>query len=140
MPKHALINAFVSVNGVDLSDHVTAVSIEESAPKIDITAMGASYQSFTPGIKDGTINVTFLQDFDAGEVDATLSPLWTGSSVFPVIVRDAASTVSATNPNFTMGSARMYTYSPIAGDLGSALSTDVAFRNAGTAGIVRATA
>lgn len=135
-----LTDASVTVNGVDLSDHVTAVTIEQTTPEVDVTTMGSAFQVFTPGIPDGTITVTFMQDFAAAEIDATLSPLYSAGTPFPVVVKADSAGVGATNPTFTMGSARMYSYSPIAGDIGSALSTEVAFRNAGTAGIVRATA
>lgn len=135
-----LVDAFVSVNGIDVSDHVTSVTIEQTTPEVDITTMGSAFQVFTPGIPDGTITVTFMQDFAASEIDPILSPLYSAGTPFPVVVRADSATVGPANPSFTMGSARMYSYSPIAGDIGSALTTEVAFRNAGTAGIVRATA
>ena len=75
MAKHVLTNAEVLVNAVDLSDHVSSVTIETTRPEIDVTAMGASYQEFIPGLADATFTINFFQDFAAAKTHATLQPL-----------------------------------------------------------------
>ena len=135
MAKHVLKNAVVTVNAVDLSDHVQSVTVETSRPEVDVTSMGASYVETLPGIADATITVTFFNDFAAGEVYATINPLATTDTPFTIAVKPTSSAISATNPEIQM-SALIYSWSPIAGDVGSANQTEVTFRNASQTGLV----
>jgi hypothetical protein len=135
----AFTNAFVLVNAVNLSDHCTAVAIEITRDEVDVTAMGASQKVMTPGLGDGTITATFLQDYAAGSVDATLQPLSTTSTPFTVEVRPVNAARSVTNPAYVM-SVLMYGYPPIGGSVGDPLTIDVSFRNASQTGLQRLTA
>jgi hypothetical protein len=136
MAKYVLKDAYVSVNSVDLSDHVSSVTIETTRDEVDVTAMGNDYKEILFGISDATATVAFFQDHAAGEVDATLFPLSTSDTPFPLAIRPNSGAISATNPEFQM-SVLMANYSPIAGDVGSASTTDVTFRNAAQTGLVR---
>src|SRR6266498_1738516 len=135
----AFNNAKVIVNGVDLSDHCTSVTVETTRDEVDVTAMGASQKVVTPGLGDATISATFLQDYAAGSVDATLQGLSTTSTPFTVEVRPVNAARSTTNPAYTL-SALMYGYPPIGGSVGDALTIDVSFRNASQTGLSRLTA
>lgn len=42
MAKQILKNAFIQINGVNLSDHCSSVTIETSADEVDLTAFGPS--------------------------------------------------------------------------------------------------
>jgi hypothetical protein len=132
--KHVLRDAMVSVNSVDLSDHVSAVSIETSRPEVDVTSMGADYMEIIPGIPDATVTVSFFNDYAAGEVYATLQPLSTTDTPFPIAIRPTTGAISATNPEMQM-SVLMYSFSPISGDVGSANTMEATFRNASQTGI-----
>jgi len=46
-----LTNVSVSYNSVDLSDHVESVEINQSYDEVEITAMGATAKSFSPGLR-----------------------------------------------------------------------------------------
>lgn len=139
MAKFVLRDAFVTVNGVDLSDHVSGVTITTSRPEVDVTSMGDDFQAFIGGIPDATVEVAFFQDFASGKVDATHWPLANSDTPFPVVVRPVNTAGSATNPTFVMSALLLGDYNPIAGDVGSAATTTVTYRNAGTLGIVRHT-
>lgn len=139
MAKHVLRQATITVNGTDLSDHCSSVTIEDSAEEVDLTAFGASnYREFAPGMKDATISAEFYQDFAAASVDSVLSAAYASSTAFPVVVKADSAATSATNPSFTLSS-RLYTYSPLAGGVGEANTVSATFRAAGTAGLVRGT-
>lgn len=139
MAKHVLRNATITVNGTDLSDHCSSVTIEDSAEEVDVSSFGAStYREFLPGMKDATITAEFYNDFAASSVDAVLSACYSSSTAFPVVVKADSAAVSATNPSFTLSS-RLYTYSPLAGGVGEANTVSATFRNAGTAGLTRGT-
>lgn len=134
MAKHVLRDVVHTVNAVDLSDHVSAVTIETTRPEVDVTSMGADYMETIPGIPDATITVSYFNDYAAGEVYATLQPLSTTDTPFTVTVRPTSSAISATNPNIEM-SALMYTFNPVGGDIGSANTLEVTYRNASQAGL-----
>jgi hypothetical protein len=130
-----LTNASVLVNSVDLSDHVDTVVVTTDTDDVDITAMGATAHQHAPGLRNDSIDITFLQDFAASKVDATLFPLL-GNTGFTVVVKPVATTVSTTNPSFTATCVLM-TYSPLNGKVGARSDTSVKFQTTGL--IVRAT-
>lgn len=138
MAKHTLKDCVVVVNDVDLSDHVRSATIETTRPEVDVTGMGATNTEIVPGIGDATITIEFLQDYAVGEVDATLWPLSQTDTPFNVDVKASSAATAATNPLYRM-SALMYSYSPIAGGVGDANTTEVTFRNASQAGVTQHT-
>lgn len=129
-------DAFVSINGVDLSDHVKSVTVNYSAEMLDATAMGNDTKISKGGLKNWSVEVEFHQDYATSNVDATLFPLV--GSTFTVIVRPVKATaVSATNPNYT-GTGILESYSPIGGAVGELAATSITIQPAGT--LSRATA
>jgi len=133
-------NAFIQVNGVNLSDHCSSVAVESTADEVDLTAFtSAAYREFGQGFKDATITATFFQDYDAAKVHATLQPLYDAGGTFAVYAKADAGATSSTNPRVELVTARMFGYSPLAGAVGDASTMDVEFRNAGTAGITYGT-
>jgi len=136
MAKHVLTNAEVLVNAVDLSDHVSSITIETTRPEVDVTSMGATNQEFIPGLGDATVTISFFQDFAAGKTHATLQPLSVSSTPFNLWIKpDKALAISATNPQIQM-SALLYSYNPLAATVGEANTFDATFRNASQTGIV----
>lgn len=136
MPIHVWTDAYIAVNGTALSDHASAVTVDDNADQIDATTFGpAGYKQYMPGLKDGSVTVTFFQDFDASKVHSILQPLYSSGGTFGVEVRPTSAAASATNPNVRL-TARLYSYSGLAGKVGDAATFDVAMHNAGTAGLV----
>ena len=82
--------------------------------------------------------MTFQQDFASGEVDETLYPLYSGSSLFPILVVPNGTVVSASNPSYS-GTFVLLEYTPLSGGVGDLSTMDVEFRNASQAGIGRST-
>jgi len=139
MAKFVLKNCSIVVNSVDLSDHADSVTIESTFDVVEANSFGTSnYKAKLQGLGDATITVHFLQDFAAGSVDATLWPLSQSGATFPIVVKPVATTVSATNPSYTM-TAILASFNPLDGSIGDVSGTDVSFENASTSGIVRAT-
>jgi hypothetical protein len=139
MSKIILKDAFISVDGTDLSDHCTSVTIETTFDEVDQTGFGSTYKEMNQGLGDATITLNVLQDFDAASVDSVLWPLSQSGDTFTVIVRADSAAVGATNPQFNMTS-RLFSYNPIAGSIGESSTTDVALRNAASTGLTRTTA
>jgi len=136
MAKFVLKNPVVMVNSVDLSDHISQCTIETSYDDVDVTAFGSTYREILQGMGDATITLSFFQDFAAAKVDATLWPLASGGSTFPVTVKPTNAAVSSTNPRYDMTGV-LLSYAPIAGSVGEASTTDVTIRNASQTGLTR---
>lgn len=142
MAKFVLRDCYVSINGTDLSDHVSGVTITTTRPEVDVTSMGDAFQSFVGGIPDASIEIAYFQDFAATKVDAVHWPLVTTAADLPflIAIRSVkAAAGSSTNPTFLMTSLLLGDYQPIAGDVGSAATTTVTYRNASSTGITRST-
>ena len=129
-------DASVTVNSVDLSNHVRNVSIKYGAEAIEDTAMGATSKARIAGLKDWSIDVEFAQDYAAASVDATLFPLVGGAAV-TIEIRPTSAVVSATNPKFT-GSVLLTDYAPAGGGIGDLATTKATFQ--GTGDLTRAVA
>jgi hypothetical protein len=128
-------NTQITVNGTDLSDHCTNITLEDSAQEVEVTGFKENYREFLPGLKDATITATFTQDYGASSVDAVIGALYYGNGIGTVKVKpDTAGTVV-----YTMLS-NVYAFGPVSGGVGDANTIDVTFRNAGTAGLTRGTA
>ena len=89
----------VSLNSVDLSDHVTSATINRVFDKLEVTAMGDTSHVFVKGLEASTITLDFLNDTAAGEVLATLQAAW-GTTVALTLKQTSAAT-SATNPLYS---------------------------------------
>lgn len=139
MAKHVLTDCYVSINGTAISDHVSSVTLEDSADEVEFTSFGPSaYREFGQGLKDANVTITVFQDYAANNIDAIFYPLYQSGGTFAFECRPTSAAASSTNPKYTMTS-RIYSYSPIAGAVGDANSNDISIRNAGTAGLVRGT-
>ena len=134
MAKFTLTDAYISVNGVVLSDHGNNVTVEDTREQVDFTAFGATSKVYGKGLGDATITVQFFQDFAAGEVHATLQPLISSTTPVTVEVRATSAARSATNPGIVM-SALLFTYTPLSGSIGEASVMSATFTNASQTGI-----
>ena len=91
----------VKVNSVDLSDHVTAVTLNRAFDELEVTAMGDSGHKFVKGLEAASVTIDFLNDTAAANVLATLQAAW-GTNVPIVLLQEKGTAVSATNPLYTM--------------------------------------
>jgi hypothetical protein len=140
MAQLVYTDAFVSINSVDLSDHVRQVTLTYEAEMLDNTAMGTSgTRSMIPGLKNWTLSVEFYQDFAGGSVDATLFPL-IGAAAFPILLRPVkAVVVGVTNPNYS-GNAVLESYPPLTGEVGALGMVSAQFRAGAGSALLRLTA
>ena len=70
---------------VDLSDHVTAFTLNRQADQLEVTAMGDTAHKFVTGLSADTITVSFLNDTAAGSVLATLQAAYGTTVAFSAI-------------------------------------------------------
>lgn len=90
----------LTVATVDLSDHVTAVTINRSFDELEVTAMGDSGHKFIKGLEASSITIDFLNDTATAEVLPTLQAAWGTNAV--ITVKQTSAAVSASNPLYTM--------------------------------------
>lgn len=129
MAQLVLTNAKVTINSVDLSDHVKSVTIDYSATLQDNTTMGSTGAvTRLGGLKDWSMSLDLNQDYAASSVDATLFPL-VGTS-FTVAVQAVNGSITTTNPNYT-GTAFLESYQPIAGSVGDVAKTAIKLTGSG---------
>lgn len=130
MATFVLLNAHLTVNSVNLSDHVLSLTVNYGADLPEETAMGDLTRTRLPGLIDWSVEVNFKQDFAANEVDRTLFPL-VGAPAFPIIIRADAGARSATNPQYN-GNALLESYPILTNSVGELAQSSVTFQADGT--------
>lgn len=135
MARIVLTDAGVILGGVDLSDHIAQVEVNQTFDEVETTAFGDGGRTRVAGLEDSSITLAFHQDFAAASVDATISPLVGGTAAFEIY--PAGTTVSATNPKYS-GTVLLTEWSPVSGSVGDLLTADVTWPVSGQ--VTRATA
>ena len=135
MAVFAFTDASVTINSVDLSDHVRSVTLTLTAEELDTTAMSSTgYRTRAGGLKDGSLALEFNQDFASSEIDATFNGII--GTVVAFVVKPTSGSVSATNPSYS-GSVLVTEYSPLANAVGDLATASMTFPTSGA--ITRAT-
>jgi len=123
MPRIVLTNAFISVGGVDLSDLVASVTLNETFDVVETTAFSSTAaKTRVAGLEDNSITLEFHQDYATGEVEQTIYPLL--GTAAAVIVKPNGSSTSAFNPSYTC-SAIISEWTPINGSVGELATASV---------------
>jgi len=115
----------LKINAVDLSDHVTSVTLNQTADELEVTAMGDAAHKFVKGLESATLTVSFLNDQGAASVLDTLSDAF-GTTVEFKLLQDSAAAVAATNKLFT-GDILINNLTPINGAVGDMSTQDITF-------------
>ena len=91
----------VKINSVDLSDHVTSVTINRVFDELEVTAMGDNSHKFVKGLESSTVTIDFLNDTATTNVLQTLQGQW-GNTVTAIFIQEKGTAVSAANPTYTV--------------------------------------
>jgi len=126
-------NVGVKVNSVDLSDHVTSVTLNRSFDELEVTAMGDSGHKFVKGLEASSITIDFLNDTASANVLATLQAAW-GTNVPIVLLQTKGTAVSATNPLYT-ATCLVNNTTDINGAVGDLGSQSITFTVSGTVAV-----
>jgi len=135
MGKRVLRDVQITVDGTDLSDHFSAITVEDAAAEVDATAFGNVYTQAMKGMRTAQITGTVQQDFDTGSVHQTLAPLNDQEDPFEVVVIPTDAAVSAQNPAFRLSESQLLGYTPLSGGVGDLSTTDITFTNSGDLGL-----
>ena len=125
----------LTINSVDLSDHVTAVTINRSFDELEVTAMGDSGHKFVKGLEASSITIDLLNDTASAETLQTLQAVWGTNTT--VTVKQTSAAVSATNPLYTM-SCLVNNTTPINGAVGDISTQSVTWNVNGTIAVTTA--
>ena len=115
----------LKINAIDLSDHVTSVTLNRAADELEVTAMGDSSHKFVKGLESATLTVSFLNDTATSNVLQTLNAAF-GTTVAVKMVQAKVPAVSATNPLYTFD-ILVNNLTPINGAVGDIGTQDITF-------------
>ena len=118
-------NVGVKINSVDLSDHITSVTLTQSFDELEVTALGDSAHKMVKGLESSTLTLNFLNDFAAASVQATLQAAY-GTTVTAVLLPVKGTAVSATNPLYTV-SILVNNLTPLNGAVGDISNSSQSF-------------
>lgn len=136
MAKVVATSTVVKIGGVDLSQYVASVNLTTNVNEVTTTNFGSSGNTErVGGLKDSSLQISFMQDFAAGAVEATIYPLIGSTAAF--VVNPSATAASSTAPNYT-GTVLVTSWSPVAGAVGELLTADVTWPITGA--VAKATA
>lgn len=134
MAKFAATDYKVTVNGTNLSTSLNSVELSLESDDLETTAFGSDSRTRIGGLKTGSVTLSFLQDFGAGAVDATLYPLL--NTLATVVIVPTSGTVTSTNPSYT-AVALVNQYMPFASSVGDIATLSVTWPTSGS--VVRGT-
>lgn len=90
----------VTVSAVDLSNHVTSVTLNRAFDELEVTAMGDSGHRFVKGLEASSVTIDFLNDTASANVLQTLQTAFGTNAT--VTLKQTSAATSATNPLYTM--------------------------------------
>lgn len=118
-------NVGIKIATIDISDHVTSAALSQIFDELEVTTMGASSHVMAKGLENSTLQISFLNDFAAANVCATLQAAY-GTTVTAVIIPVKGTAVSATNPLYTV-SILVNNLTPVNGAVGDEVSSSITF-------------
>jgi hypothetical protein len=129
-----LTDAYISINSNVVSDHGNKVEIPIKVEDKDATTFGQTWKVRRGGLKDGNLNITFLNDYVAANLDDIMWALI--GTVVAFEIRATSGSVTTSNPKYT-GNILIQEWKPISGKVGDLVEVDVSFPTSGT--VTRAT-
>jgi hypothetical protein len=137
MAKTVLLDPVIVFAGSTVTTSCASVTISVEADDVETTAFGGSgFRTRIGGLKSGTVDFEFHQDYAAGSIDSLIFPLLGGTAA--VSVRPGGTAIaSASNPQYNFD-VLVTSYNPVDGAVGDLNTTSVSFPITGV--ITRATA
>ena len=122
MARIVLTDAKVTINSVNLSDHIASVSLSTTNDVVETSAFNSTAaKTRVAGLQDNSVTLEFHQDFATSNVEATIYPLLGNTTT---IVVSPTSTVSATSPSYTF-TALISEWTPLNGGVGELATASV---------------
>ena len=125
----------LTVNAVDLSSLVSAVTINRTFDELEVTAMGDSGHKFVKGLEASSITIDFFNDEATSKTLQTLNSVWGTNTT--VTVKQTSAATSATNPLYTM-TCLVNNTTPVNGAVGDLSTQSVTWNVSGTIAVTTA--
>ena len=122
MAKIVLTDAKVTINSINLSDHIASVTLDTKTDVVETTAFSNTAKTRVAGLQDHSVTLEFHQDFAASNVEATIYPLLGQATT--VVVQPTSSAVTTSNPTYTF-SAVVSEWQPLKGGIGQLATASV---------------
>jgi hypothetical protein len=137
MAKTVLLDPVIVFAGSTVTTSCASVTISVEADDVETTAFGGSgFRTRVGGLKSGTVDFEFHQDYASGSIDGLIFPLLGGTAA--VSVRPGGTAIaSSSNPQYNFD-VLVTSYNPVDGAVGDLNTTSVSFPITGV--ITRATA
>ena len=119
----------LTVATVDLSNLVSAVTINRSFDELEVTAMGDSGHKFVKGLEASSITIDFFNDEATSKTLQTLNAQVGNNAT--VTVKQTSAITSPTNPLYTM-TCLVNNITPINGAVGDLSTQSVTWNVSGT--------
>ena len=124
----------LTVNSVDLSNCVSAVTINRSFDELEVTAMGDSAHKFVKGLEASSITIDFFNDSATAKTLQTLNSSSVWGNVVTVTVKQSSAATSAENPLYTM-SCLINNTTPVNGAVGDISTQSVTWNCTSTVAV-----
>lgn len=134
MAVFAATDLEVTIDTVDFSASLAAVTLDISKEQLETTAFGDAARTYIAGLQDASVTFSFHQDFAASAVDETLHAAL-GTEV-AIVVKPTSGAVGPGNPSYSFN-ALVTQIVPFSSNVGDLATQDVSFPVSG--GITRTT-
>jgi hypothetical protein len=118
----------LKINAIDLSDHVTSVTLNQAFDELEVSAMGDSAHKFVKGLESATLTVSFLNDRATTPSSSVLDVLEDayGTTVAVKMIQEKGTAVGADNKLYTFD-ILVNNLTPINGAVGDMATMDITF-------------
>lgn len=130
MAALVLTDCKITINSVNLSDHITSVAIKTAQDIVETTGFSAVAKTRIAGLAENSVTLEFNQDFAAANVEATIYPLL-GSTTTITVSQSATAPGTVANPLYSF-TALISEWSPLDGKIGDLATVSVSFPITGT--------
>ena len=133
MARLVLTNAYITINGVNLSDHIKSVTLTTSDDIVETTAFGSTARTRVAGLADNSVALEFDQDYASNSVEATINAAGASlvGTVTAIVVKPNGATTAADNPSFSFN-ALISEWTPLNGAVGELATASVTWPISGT--------
>ena len=118
-----LSNPVVTIGGTDLTDMCSAATLVSLVEALEDTAFGTTSRTYTSGLANNEVTLTFYASYAATETYATLQPL-VGTKT-TVELTPASGSESATNPKLVLTNCYLESLPVINASLGTLSTFDI---------------
>jgi hypothetical protein len=123
-----LTDAYISIAGNVVSDHGNKVSLNVQFEELDSTTFGQTAKARRGGLQDGSVSISFLNDFVAANLDSIFWAML--GTVVAYEIRPTSAARGTGNPAY-LGNLFIKEWKPIGGDVGKLVQVDCSFPTSG---------